>query len=89
MLGVDLRKAEDFAVCQRAAVLLLNLLQILDFLGREGQAFLLVVSGQVFHIFDGLWLDVHREHTLVQTFVYTLQHRVEHVLGHLTVNCQL
>ena len=76
VLGVDLGKAENLRVGERAPVLLLDVVQIADFLGRERQSFLLVVGFQVVDIADGFGLYVDREHVLVEPVVHALQHRV-------------
>ena len=76
VLGVDLRKAEHFGVGQFAAQLLLDVVQVVDFLGREGQTFLLVVAFQVVDIFNGSRLDVDGKDVLVQPLVHALQHGV-------------
>ena len=83
MLRVNLCKAEYFRVCQRSSVLLLNLMQVLNLLGREGKTFLLVVFLQVLNAFDRLWLNVYGEDILIQSGVHALQHLV--VLGILAV----
>ena len=69
-------EAKDFRVGQRPSQLLLYLVQILYFLGREGQTFLLVVLLQVVNVPYRLRFVIHGEHRLVQPFVHTLQHRV-------------
>ena len=72
VLGVNLGEAEDLAVCQRTAVLLLQSVQVFYLLGTEGQTFLLVVFLQVLNVLDGFRLDVDGEDALVQTVVHTL-----------------
>ena len=79
MLGVDLCKTENLGVGQLPAVFLFYLVQVGDFLWREGESFLLVVSLNVFHKLDRLWLAVHVEDVLVQSLIHALQHRI--VLG--------
>ena len=79
MFAIDLRKAKHLAVCQLASELLLHALQVVDFLGREGEALLLVVGCEVVDRADGLGRDVHLEDVLIQRGVETLQHGV--VLG--------
>ena len=79
MLAVDLGKAKHFAVCQLAPELFLYVLQVVDFLGREGEALLLVVGCEVVDRADGLGGDVHFEDVLIQCRIESLQHGV--VLG--------
>ena len=81
VLGVDLGKAEYLGVGQRTAVLFLYLVQVGYLLGRQRQAFLLVVFLQIVHVLDGLRLYVDGEDVLCQTVVHALQHGV--VLGFL------
>ena len=76
VLRVDLCEAEDLRVRQRASVLLLQSVQVFDLLRAQGQAFLLVVFLQIFHMLDGLRLDVDREDVLVEAVVHALQHGV-------------
>ena len=76
VLRVDLCEAEDLRVRQRAPVLLLQSMQVFYFLRAQGQSFLLVVFLQIFHMLDGLRLDVDRKDALVEAAVHTLQHRV-------------
>ena len=76
VLGVDLGKAENLAVGQRASVLLLQSVQVFYFLGRKGKAFLLVVFFKILYVLDGLGLDVDGEDVLIQTLVHALQHGV-------------
>ncbi|CCX63388.1 putative uncharacterized protein [Bacteroides sp. CAG:598] len=76
MLGVDLGKAEHFGVGQRAAEVLLYLLQVVHFLLGEGQTFLLVVGFEVFDVDDGFGLAVGGEHLLVEPLVHALEHGV-------------
>ena len=76
VLGINLGKAENLGIGERASVLLLYLVQIADFLGRQCQAFLLVVGFQVVDIANGIGLYVDREHILVEPVVHALQHRV-------------
>ena len=61
---------------KRASQLLLYLVQILDFLGRQRQSFLLVVFFQIVDMPDWLRLKVDGEHRLVQSVIHALQHRV-------------
>ena len=76
VLRVDLCETKDLAVGQRTAYLLLHIVEILDFFGREGQTFLLVILFEVFYMFDGLGLMVHGEHILVQPVIHALKHGV-------------
>ena len=76
VLRVNLGEAEDLRVSQRATVLLLQSVQVLYLLGREGQTFLFVIFLQVFHVLDGLGLDVDGEDALVKPVVHALQHLV-------------
>ena len=54
-------------------------MQIGDFVGRQSQAFRLVIFLQILHMLDGLWFSLHTEHVLPDTLVHSLQHGV--VLG--------
>ena len=81
MLGVDLGEAEYLAVSQRAAVLFLQLVQVVHLLGREGQSLLLVIFLQIVYVLDGLRLVVNGEHSLVYSLVHALQHGVMLRLG--------
>ena len=76
VLRVDLREAENLRVGQRAAELFLNLVQILYFLGRQRQTFLLVVFLKVVNVLDRLRLVVDGEDILVESVVHSLQHWV-------------
>ena len=87
MLGINLCKAEDLAVGQRTAEVLLHLLQVRDFLGAERQAFLLVVGFQVLDVQDGFGLAVGGEDILIQALVHALQHRV--VVGVLVLHGEI
>ena len=77
VLGIDLCEAEDLGVCQLAAQLLLHLVQVFYFLGRQGQAFLFVIALEVLDIDDRGRGDVDGEDVLVQSVVAALQHGVE------------
>ena len=76
MLRVNLGETKDFRVGQRTAVGLFYLVQILHFIGREGESFLLVVFLQILHALDGLGLDVNGKDALVEPFIHTLEHGV-------------
>ena len=78
---VDLCEAEHLRVGQFSAQLSFHFMEVFDFLGREGQAFLLVVRIEVVNINDGCGLDVHGEDVLVESLVAALQHGVECALG--------
>ena len=51
-------------------------MQIVHFLGRQSQTFLLVVFLKIVDILDGFRLVVDGKDFLVQTFIHTLQHGV-------------
>mgnify|MGYP006917315429 CR=1 FL=1 len=52
MLGVDLREAEYFGVCQRAPEIFLYLLEVIHFLFGKCQTFILIVCLQVFDVYN-------------------------------------
>ena len=76
MFAVDLGETEHLAIRQRSSELGFYLLQVVDFLGREGEALLFVVGGEVLDGLDGLGRDVDGEDVLVEGRVEALQHRV-------------
>ena len=51
-------------------------MQVADFLSRQSQALLLVISFQVVDIADGVGFYVYGEYFLIKTFIHALQHRV-------------
>ena len=79
MLGVNLREAEDLAVCELAAHVFLDGLEVFYFFLGEGEAFLLVVFLQVLDFPDGLCLESGSEDGLRESVVHALEHLV--VLG--------
>ena len=81
MLGVDLRKTEDFRIGEWATVLLLNLVEVFHLLWRECQTLFFVELLQIVNVPDRLRLVVDCEYRLVQTVVHALQHGV--VVGFL------
>ena len=83
VLRVNLGEAEYLGVGQRPSQLLLYLVKVLYFLGRQGQTFLLVVLLKVVNVLNRLGLVVDGEHRLIQSFVHALQHGV--VVGVLRV----
>ena len=87
MLGVNLCESENLGVGERTAQLLLHIVKILDFLGRESQTFFLVVFLKVVNALDWLRLVVDGEDGLVETVVHTLEHRV--VVGILGFNGEI
>ena len=76
VLRVDLGEAEYLGVGKRAPQLAFNLVQILNFFLRKGQALLLVVLFKVFDVLYRLRLVVDGEYGLVEPVVHPLQHRV-------------
>ena len=87
VLGVDLCEAENLAVGERTVQFFLHFVQIFNLFGRQGETLALVVFLQVFHVLDGLRLDVHGENVLVQTVVHALQHGV--VVGILALGREI
>ena len=73
---VELRKAEYFRVSELAVKLCLNIVEVLDFFGRECQTFLLVIRFEVVNLLNSRRLKVDGENILVQTRVHTLKHGV-------------
>ena len=84
MLRVDLRKTKHLRVSQLSAQLAFHLVQVFDFLRREGKTFLLVILLQVLDVENGSRFYVHCEDVLIQAFVHALQHGV--MLSILTVH---
>ena len=76
VLRVQLRKAEYFRVSEFAVKLRLNVVEVLDFLGRESQTFLLVIRFEVINLLNSRRLKVDGENILVQARVHTLKHGV-------------
>ena len=76
VFGVNLGEAEYLRVGQRPSQLLLHVVKVVYFLGRKGEAFLLVVLLKVVNVLDWLRLMVHCKHLLVKPFIHALQHRV-------------
>ena len=73
---VELRKAEYFRVSELAVKLCLNIVEVLDFFGRECQTFLLVVRFEVVNLLNSRRLKVDGENILVQTRVHARKHGV-------------
>ena len=76
MLRVELCKAEYFRVSKLAVKLCLNVVEVLNFLGRECKAFLLVIRFEVVNLLNCRRLKVDSENILVQARVHTLKHGV-------------
>ena len=72
VLRVDLCETKDLRVGQWATVLLLQSMQVLDFLWAQSQTFLLVIFLQIVHILDGLRLDVDCKDILIQAVIHAL-----------------
>ena len=81
VLGVDLREAEDFAIGQPAPQLLLHAVQIVYFLGREGQSLGLVIGFEVVNMADGLGGYIDAKKVLPQPVVTALEHWVDRGIG--------
>ena len=69
-------KSEHLGVGELASQLSFHLVEVFDFLGREGQAFRFVVFLKVFDAHDGCGFDVYAEDVLVQPVVHALEHGV-------------
>ena len=76
VLAVYLGKSEYFAVGEFASELSFHFVQVLDFLRREGETFLLVVFLQVVDAEDRLRLMVDGKDVLPQAVVDALEHGV-------------
>ena len=87
MLRVNLCETKHLRVRQLSAQLPLYLMQVLDFLRRECQTFLLIVLFQILDVENRSGLDIHREDVLIQTLVHALKHGV--IFSLLTINREI
>ena len=83
MLTVDLCEAEYLAIGQGTSQLAFYVVEVFYFLGRECQAFLLVVFLEVLNNLDSRGLDIYGEDLLVEAFVEALEHGVMVSVGTL------
>ena len=77
MLAVYLGKAENLAVGELTSELSFHSMQVFYLLGRQGEAFLLVVFLQIVDVDDGLRLAVGGEDVLPEALVEPLEHGIE------------
>ena len=77
VLRVYLRETEHLAVGELAADFTAQLVEVVDFVGAQGQTLLLVVGSQVVDVDDGVGTFVDFENLAVDAVVESLQHLVK------------
>ena len=76
MLGVNLCKSEYLRVGKRTTQLLLYIVEILDFFGRQGKSLFFVVFLKVVNTLDWFWIVLHCKDGLIETVIHALEHRI-------------